>query len=69
MGDQPLDIEDKLIELIMPYISNPNSLILTILKANDNISNSNTLKMAYSVDPEAKRTIAVFLKIKKFKLF
>ena len=35
----------------MPYINNPNSLILAVSKANDDLANSEGLKLARDVDP------------------
>lgn len=32
--------------MILPYIKNPNSLILAISKANDDLANSESLKLA-----------------------
>lgn len=59
MGEQPKDIEQKLKELIKPYIDNPNSLILALSKANDDLANSEALKLAREVDPEGLRTVGV----------
>jgi len=35
----------------MPYIKNPNSLILAVSKGNDDLANSEGLKLAREVDP------------------
>lgn len=51
VGDQPKDIERLIIDLIGPYIENPNSLILAVSKANDDLANSEGLKLAREVDP------------------
>lgn len=64
VGDQPEDIEDIIRNtIIMPYISNKNSIILAVSKANDDIANSESLKMAREVDPEGDRTIGVLTKL------
>lgn len=36
--------------LIIPYVKNPNSLILAISKANDDLATSEALKLAREVD-------------------
>ncbi|KAI9143608.1 dynamin-related protein [Paraphysoderma sedebokerense] len=63
IGDQPIDIELQTRNLIMEYISKPNSLILAVSAANVDIVNSDSLKLAREVDPEGKRTIGVLTKI------
>lgn len=64
VGDQPKDIEEIIRnKIIMPYISNPNSIILAVSKANDDIANSESLKMAREVDPEGNRTIGVLTQV------
>lgn len=59
VGDQPKDIERQVTELILPYITNPNSLILAVSKANDDLANSEGLKLARDVDPQGLRTLGV----------
>jgi len=34
----------------VPYVKNPNSLILAVSKANDDLANSESLKLAREVD-------------------
>lgn len=59
VGEQPKDIEQKLMEIIRPYIENPNSLILALSKASDDLANSESLKLAREVDSSGQRTIGV----------
>ena len=59
VGDQPKDIEQKIMELIRPFIENPNSIILALSKASDDLANSESLKLAREVDPQGMRTIGV----------
>ncbi|KYQ94487.1 dynamin B [Tieghemostelium lacteum] len=63
IGDQPSNIEEKLKSMIMEYISNPNSIILAITSANQDIVTSDGIKLAKEVDPEGKRTIGVLTKL------
>ena len=52
MGDQPVDIEFQIKELIIKYISNPNSIILAVTAANTDLATSEALKVARDVDPD-----------------
>ncbi|KAF0992086.1 hypothetical protein HZS_579 [Henneguya salminicola] len=63
IGNQASDIPQKIEELALNYISNPNSLILVIISAVGDIANSEALKMAKTVDPAFARTIGVLTKI------
>ena len=45
--------------MIKPYVDNPNSLILALSKANDDLANSEALKLAREVDPDGLRTVGV----------
>lgn len=60
---QPLDIEDQIKKLIMSFIKQKNALILAISAANQDIANSDALKLAAEVDPHGERTIGVVTKI------
>lgn len=46
----------------MRYIANPKTIILTIIPANDDIANSEALKLAKQVDPGRSRTLGVLTK-------
>ncbi|KAN0006787.1 hypothetical protein ACTFIU_004978 [Dictyostelium citrinum] len=61
--DQPPDIEEKIKSMIINHISNPNSIILAITPANQDIVTSDALKLAQQVDPLGKRTIGVLTKL------
>ncbi|KAL0095533.1 Dynamin family protein [Phycomyces blakesleeanus] len=63
VGDQPSDIEKQIRDLIMDYISKPNSIILAVTPANSDLVNSDSLKIARQVDPEGKRTVGVLTKL------
>ncbi|KAF9974987.1 Dynamin- GTPase protein [Actinomortierella ambigua] len=63
VGDQPTDIEKQTRNLIFDYITKPNSVILAVSPANVDLANSDSLKLARQVDPEAKRTIGVLTKL------
>ncbi len=52
VGDQPADIETQIREMILSYISNPNSIILAVSSGNTDFSTSEALKLARDVDPD-----------------
>ena len=45
------------------FISNPNAIILAVTAANQDLVNSDGLKMARSVDPDGERSIGVLTKV------
>jgi len=55
VGDQPMDIEQQIRQLILQYIRNPNSIILAVTPANIDLATSEALKIAKEVDPEGRR--------------
>ncbi|KIJ65433.1 hypothetical protein HYDPIDRAFT_27440 [Hydnomerulius pinastri MD-312] len=63
VGDQPSDIERQIRNLVTDYISKPNSVILAVSPANVDLANSDSLKLARSVDPQGRRTIGVLTKL------
>ncbi|KAG5652735.1 hypothetical protein H0H81_003934 [Sphagnurus paluster] len=63
VGDQPSDIERQIRNLILDYISKPNSVILSVSPANVDLANSESLKLARTVDPQGRRTIGVLTKL------
>jgi replication fork clamp-binding protein CrfC len=63
VGDQPTDIERQIKNLVVDYISKPNSVILAVSPANVDLANSDALKLARSVDPRGLRTLGVLTKL------
>ncbi|XP_062527843.1 dynamin-1-like protein isoform X12 [Bombyx mori] len=63
IGDQPEDIENQIRNLIIKYISNPNSIILAVTAANTDMATSEAIKLAKDVDPDGRRTLAVVTKL------
>lgn len=62
-GDQPEDIEEQIRTMCFDFVSNPNAVILAVTAANQDISNSDGLKIARTVDPDGLRTIGVLTKV------
>lgn len=63
VGDQPPDIEKQIKQMILTYISKPNAIILSVNAANQDLANSDGLKLAREVDPQGVRTIGVLTKV------
>ncbi|KAL2010728.1 hypothetical protein VTN00DRAFT_6535 [Thermoascus crustaceus] len=63
VGDQPKDIERQIRDMVMKQISKPNAIILAVTAANQDLANSDGLKLAREVDPEGQRTIGVLTKV------
>ncbi|RAL03060.1 vacuolar ATP synthase catalytic subunit A [Aspergillus ibericus CBS 121593] len=63
VGDQPKDIERQIRDMVLKYISKPNAIILAVTSANQDLANSDGLKLAREVDPEGQRTIGVLTKV------
>ncbi|KAF7978699.1 hypothetical protein HWV62_44965 [Athelia sp. TMB] len=63
VGDQPKDIERQIRDMLLKYISRPAAIILAVTAANQDLANSDGLKMARDVDPEGLRTIGVLTKV------
>eukprot|EP01035_Chromulina_nebulosa_P018711 gene18711-24470_t len=62
-GDQPEDVEEQIRSMCYEFITNPNAIILAVSAANQDLVNSEGLKMARQVDPEGDRTIGVLTKL------
>ena len=54
VGDQPVDIEFQIREMLMQFITKANCLILAVSPANSDLANSDALKLAKEVDPQGK---------------
>eukprot|EP01036_Dinobryon_divergens_P030737 gene30737-40027_t len=62
-GDQPEDVEEQIRRMCLEFIANPNAIILAVTAANQDLANSDGLKMARSVDVDGERTIGVLTKV------
>lgn len=54
VGDQPVDIEQQIRDMIMQFICRESCLILAVTPANTDLANSDALKLAKDVDPQGK---------------
>ena len=61
--DNPLCTAFQIREMIHDYIGQDNTLILAVTPANQDLANSDALKLASSVDPDGLRTIGVITKL------
>jgi dynamin 1-like protein len=62
-GEQPIDIEKKIVELCYTYVQPKTAIIMAVSSANQDLANSDALKLARKVDPAGERTIGVITKI------
>lgn len=63
IGDQPVDIEKQIKQMIFQFIGKETCLILAVTPANMDLANSDALKLAKEVDPQGFRTIGVITKL------
>ncbi|TNM96827.1 hypothetical protein fugu_014983 [Takifugu bimaculatus] len=63
VGDQPIDIENQIRDMLLQFITKESCLILAVTPANTDLANSDALKMAKEVDPQGVRTIGVITKL------
>ncbi|EAY18631.1 Dynamin central region family protein [Trichomonas vaginalis G3] len=61
-GQDP-NIVEMIHTMVLQFITKPNSLILAVTPANQDLANSDSLKIAREVDPNGERTIGVITKI------
>lgn len=54
VGDQPSDIESQIRSMIRSYVESDTCIILAVSPANTDLTNSDALQMAKSVDPDGK---------------
>lgn len=55
VGDQPVDIEQQIRDMIMQFISRESCLILAVTPANTDLANSDALKLSKEVDPQGEQ--------------
>jgi len=63
VGDQPIDIEAQIRDMIMQFIGKETCLILAVTPANVDLATSDALMLAKTVDPDGLRTIGVITKL------
>ncbi|XP_026813955.1 dynamin isoform X1 [Rhopalosiphum maidis] len=63
VGDQPPDIEHQIRSMLFTFVKRDNCLILAVTPANQDLANSDALKISKEVDPEGMRTIGVITKL------
>lgn len=55
IGDQPVDIEMQIRNMIMQFIKKESCLILAVTPANMDLATSDALQIAREVDPQGKK--------------
>ena len=57
VGDQPVDIEAQIRDMILQFISKETCLILAVTPANVDLATSDALMLAKSVDPDGTSSV------------
>uniref|UniRef100_A0A9J8BSL1 Dynamin-2 n=1 Tax=Cyprinus carpio carpio TaxID=630221 RepID=A0A9J8BSL1_CYPCA len=52
VGDQPIDIEHQIRDMLMQFVTRESCLILAVTPANTDLANSDALKLSKEVDPQ-----------------
>ncbi|MCL7040294.1 hypothetical protein MKW94_023937 [Papaver nudicaule] len=60
---QPQSVVDDIENMVRSYVQKPNSIILAISPANQDIATSDAIKLAREVDPQGERTFGVLTKL------
>ncbi|CAH9086667.1 unnamed protein product [Cuscuta europaea] len=60
---QPESIVKEIEDMVRSYVEKPNSIILAITPANQDVATSDAIKIAREVDPTGQRTIGVLTKL------
>lgn len=63
VGDQPSDIEERIREMLLIFVSQPSCIVLAVHAANTDLATSEALKLAMEVDRSGDRTLAVCTKL------
>jgi dynamin 1-like protein len=63
VGDQPVDIESQIRDMVLRIIKHESCLILAVSPGNTDLAASDALTLAKMVDPEGRRTIGVITKL------
>jgi dynamin 1-like protein len=58
-----MDIERKILDLCYQFVTPKTAIIMAVSPANQDLANSDALKLARKVDPYGERTIGVLTKI------
>lgn len=58
VGDQPVDIEQQIKDMLFQFITKETCLILAVTPANTDLATSDALQIAKQVDPDGKRLSA-----------
>jgi replication fork clamp-binding protein CrfC len=61
--DQPENIYEVTKEMAIKYIREPRSIILCVIPANQDLTNSEALHLMRQVDPEGVRSVGCLTKI------
>lgn len=64
VGDQPKDIEYQIRDMIMRYVCNESCLILAVMPATSDLTNSDALQLAKNVDPQGEALVRACVRVR-----
>mmetsp|Transcript_43281 Transcript_43281/g.41666 ORF Transcript_43281/g.41666 Transcript_43281/m.41666 type:complete len:137 (+) Transcript_43281:314-724(+) len=62
-GDQPFDIESRITDMVMRFVSPSTAIIMAVSPANSDLATSDAMHVARRADPKGERTIGVLTKL------
>ncbi|CAF4051832.1 unnamed protein product, partial [Rotaria sp. Silwood1] len=66
VGDQPENIYENIVDLITNYIKKPTAIVLHVIPASEDFTNSESMKISKNYDPNGDRQLIVVSKIDKY---
>ena len=63
IDDQPENIEQITKEMCIHYCKDPNTIILCVIPANQDLSTQDSIVLAKKLDPDGSRTLGVLTKV------
>jgi len=62
VGDQPTDVASRIESMALKFVRDPQTLLLAVTSATDDLATSAALELARKVDPRGLRTLGVLTK-------
>ena len=69
IGDQPVDIESQIRDMINLYITKETCLILAVTPANVDLATSDALTLAKTVDPDGTFCARLLIRASRFSIW
>ncbi|CAM4838812.1 unnamed protein product [Rotaria magnacalcarata] len=66
VGDQPENIYERIVDLIIKYIKEPTAIVLHVIPSSEDFTNSESMKICKIHDPNSDRQLIAVSKIDKY---